>query len=322
MKKLLRTITILIGVFITTIGCQRNKHQDITIEVNGISFVMKYVEGGTFWMGEQNEDPKSVNYDESIIGQTNTVHKVTVSSFYIGETEVTQGLWQAVTGEYPSYFNGNNHVNESMLEMIRLFDTHYSENIGQYDRDSLPVENVSWNDIVEVFLPKLNQLTNLQFRLPTEAEWEFAARGGNYSKGFKYSGSNDLDSVACRIHLIKEDGTKPVKTKKPNELGIYDMTGNVQEWCSDYYFNFNHNSGYILNFNDSIDPVGPTKGNYHIIKGGDYMCSDWNCAVANRKSTYDLKHLYNTKSIDDWLKEESKDKDKNTGFRLVLPIKK
>ena len=163
--------------------------------VNGVSFEMVRVEGGTFHMGATSEQ-KDEAWDRE-----KPVHSVTLSSYYIGKTEVTQALWQAVMGSNPSNFKGSN----------------------------LPVECVCWNDCQE-FIQKLNSLTGRNFRLPTEAEWEFACRGGNNSRGYKYSGSNNLGSVAW--YDDNSGGqTHPVATKAPNELGIYDMSGNVWEWC-------------------------------------------------------------------------------------------
>ena len=157
--------------------------------VNGVSFEMARVEGGTFRMGATSEQEDEADSDET------PVHSVTLSGYYIGKTEVTQALWQAVMGSNPSRFKGSD----------------------------LPVECVSWNDCQE-FIKKLNRLTGRNFRLPTEAEWEFACRGGNNSRGYKYSGSNDIDNVAWYWDNSGEK-THPVGTKAPNELGIYDMSG-------------------------------------------------------------------------------------------------
>ena len=169
-----------------------------TFTANGVSFTMKFVEGGTFQMGATSEQGSDATSAES------PVHSVTLSGYWMGETEVTQELWQAVMGSNPSYFSGTN----------------------------LPVEYVSWNDIVNDFLPKLNNMTGKNFRLPTEAEWEYAARGGK-SGGYKYAGSDDVGSVAW-YYDNSSSKTHTVKTKSPNELGLYDMSGNVWEWCQDW----------------------------------------------------------------------------------------
>ena len=175
--------------------------------VNGVTFNMIRVDGGTFSMGATPEQGERVDYDEK------PVHKVTVDGFYMGETEVTQELWSAVMG--------------------------YNHSLGGHLRQC-PVEHVTWDE-VQLFLEKINSITGQDFRLPTEAEWEFAARGGNKSKGFMYPGSNDVDEVAWYNKdrgsgdLIVSGETHPVKTKKPNELGLYDMSGNAWEWCQDCY---------------------------------------------------------------------------------------
>ena len=170
-----------------------------TYTVNGVSFDMMYVKGGTFTMGEK--ECGSCTLSES---ELEDIHQVSLAhNFYIGKTEVSQSLWKAVMGSNPSFFKGDNK----------------------------PVESVSWDDCKN-FILKLNALTGQQFRLPTEAEWEFAARGGNNSRHYHYSGSNELDDVAW-YHSNSRKTTHDVSTKQPNELGIYDMSGNVWEWCSD-----------------------------------------------------------------------------------------
>lgn len=195
--------------------------------VNGVSFEMVLVEGGTFRMGATSEQEDEAESDEK------PVHSVTLSSYYIGKNEVTQALWQAVMGSNPSCFEGSD----------------------------LPVEDVSWNDCQE-FIQKLNRLTGRNFRLPTEAEWEFACRGGNNSRGYKYSGSNNLGSVAWYVGN-SGDKTHPVGTKAPNELGIYDMSGNVWEWCGDWYANYTSNS--------QTNPKGPQSGSYRVSRGGSWL---------------------------------------------------
>ena len=175
---------------------QERKNQGL-FTANGVTFKMIAVQGGTYTMGAADNDPEAYECEKP-------AHKETVSDFMIGETPVTQDLWQAVMGSNPSNFKGN---------MQR------------------PVEQVSWNDC-QTFIRKLNQLTGQNFRLPSEAEWEYAARGGNRSKGYKYAGSNDVDAVAW-YDDNSGSTTHKVKTKQPNELGIYDMSGNVWEWCQD-----------------------------------------------------------------------------------------
>ena len=160
-------------------------------------------------------------------------HQVTLSSYYIGETEVTQALWTAVMGDNPSWFKG----------------------------DNLPVEQVSWEDC-QTFIGKLNGLTGKRFRLPTEAEWEYAARGGNRSNHTQYSGGSMIDDVAW-YGGNSGNKTHSVKTKKPNELGLYDISGNVWEWCQDWY-------GYYGS-NAQTNPTGPGSGSNRVIRGGSWL---------------------------------------------------
>ena len=198
-----------------------------TFYANGVSFEMVEVRGGTFRMGATSEQGSDAWDDEK------PVHSVTLSEYYIGKTEVTQALWKAVMGSNPSSFKG----------------------------DNLPVECVSWNDCQE-FIRKLNSLTGQKFRLPTEAEWEFACRGGNNSRGYKYSGSNYIDNVAWYDGNSGKK-THPVGTKLPNELGIYDMTGNVWEWCSDWY-------GRKYSSGAQTNPKGPYDGSYRVDRGSSW----------------------------------------------------
>lgn len=214
--------------------------KNTTFEVNGVSFDMIKVEGGTFTMGATSEQGDDAH------GNERPAHQVTLSDYIIGETEVTQELWQAVMGSNPSRFKG----------------------------DNLPVERVSWNDCQE-FIKKLNSLTGLQFRLPTEAEWEYAARGGNKSKGYKYSGSNDFGSVAWYWDN-ESSKTHNVATKAPNELGLYDMSGNVWEWCSDWYGDYSSDS--------QTNPKGPSSGFGRVFRGGSWGSNARCCRVSNRFS--------------------------------------
>ena len=148
-------------------------------------------------------------------------------------------------------------------------------NPSKYKGAKLPVEQVSWNDCQD-FIRKLNAKTGRQFRLPTEAEWEYAARGGRKSLGYKYSGSNAIDDVAWYSETTKDMGTRDVKTKKANELGLYDMSGNVWEWCQDWY-----GEEYYSSSSQSV-PKGPSSGSYRVRRGGCWFYDAWYCRVSNR----------------------------------------
>ena len=215
------------------------ERHDEEFNVNGVTFKMVTVDGGTFTMGATAEQGSDFNANER------PVHDVSLSNYKIGQTEVTQELWQAVMGSNPSNF------------------------IGDLQR---PVDKVSWNDC-QSFITKLNQLTGKSFRLPTEAEWEFAARGGKLSQGYKYSGRNAVDDVAWFVDN-SESTTHPVGAKSPNELGLYDMSGNVFEWCQDWYGNYSGDS--------QINPAGPASGTYRICRGGGWNYSDNYCRVSYR----------------------------------------
>lgn len=215
----------------------------VTCTVGNVQFNMIRVEGGTFMMGATSEQKKR-DKDEK------PVHRVTLSTYYIGETEVTQELWETVMGWNPSDFKGI----------------------------SRPVESVSWNDCQE-FLLKLNQMTGLKFRLPTEAEWEYAARGGSKSRGYQYSGSDKIDNVAW----YTTRGTHDVKTKQPNELGIYDMSGNVNEWCQDLYGNYSVGA--------QTNPAGPFSGFHRVFRGGGWYFDPGSCRVSIRY--YDMPDTRN-----------------------------
>ena len=213
----------------------------ITIPVkDGISIDMVRVEAGTFTMGATPEMKKPYNYEKP-------THSVTLTNdYYIGKYEVTQALWKAVMGNNPSYFKG----------------------------DNLPVEKVSWDDCQE-FISKLNRITGKTFRLPTETEWEYAARGGKKSRGYQYSGSNNLSEVAW----YKENSgykTHAVGTKQANELGIHDMSGNVLEWCQDWYGEYNSSS--------QLNPTGANSGSYRVRRGGCWFDLARYCRSSSRRS--------------------------------------
>ena len=240
---------------------------DLSFTVNGFSFVMKRVEGGEFWMGAhckklgllgKNPDNSIPNYDNDAEKDESPVHQVKLDSYYIGETVVTQALWKAVMGL--SLRQQRDKINPSWL----------MRGEGDYH----PMYYVNRNDCL-LFIDRLKAMTGRKFRLPTEAEWEFAARGGNAGKGYRYSGSNDLDKVAW-FSVNSAVKANPVMTKQPNELGLYDMSGNVWEWCSDFYGHY-----YDLR---QINPSGASeKGEKgYVIRGGGWDVSAPSCRVSKR----------------------------------------
>ena len=220
---------------------------------------MVYVEGGTFMMGatsEQGDDAFDIE---------EPAHRVTLSSFSIGRYEVTQDEWEAVMGSNPSHFKGA----------------------------KCPVETVSWDDC-QNFIRKLNAMTSMKFRLPTEAEWEFAARGGNKSKGYKFSGSNNIDVVAWYLDDINAVGcnykgeTHPVGQKSPNELGLYDMSGNVCEWCEDWKDDYDGSPQ-----TNPKGPHGSVVDSRRVFRGGNWNSLMYDCRVSNRFFGYpDYRRTY------------------------------
>ena len=235
------------------------KEPTLRFEVGDVSFTMVKVPSGTFVMGATAEQ------GEEIYDWEKPKHYVTVSDFYIGQTEVTQALWAAVMDSVPSTFK---------------------------DLPSNPVENVNWEDC-QVFIQRLNRLTGVTFRLPTEAEWEFAARGGTQSKNTKCAGAAKPDEVAWfRDNSLST--THPVGLKKPNELGLYDMNGNVWEWCNDWYGTYSADS--------QINPTGPesSDANLHVIRGGSWAYNALNCRNSVRHG------------------QVSTDRTMNIGLRLAL----
>jgi formylglycine-generating enzyme required for sulfatase activity/predicted Ser/Thr protein kinase len=219
----------------------RDEGGDGTAPIPGPSAIkpeMVLVEGGTFDMGP---DPFSKAWSR---GEARSV-AVTLSAFKIGQYPVTQAQWLAVMGYNPSHFSGC---------------------------DNCPVENVSWNEVQE-FIRKVNQQTGKNYRLPTEAEWEYAARGGNQSKGYRYAGSDDLANVGWfwdNSGIITHD----VGQKQANELGIYDMSGNVWEWCEDWKGAYSSSP--------QTNPKGPSSGSYRVLRGGGWSINAGGCRVSNR----------------------------------------
>lgn len=239
------------GVIVVTAG---DISHDITITQSACqwyeSFEMIDVEGGTFFMGAQRDDPEGQNYDADSYQIEAPVHQVTLSSFAIGKFEVTQEQWMAAMGSNPSNIQG----------------------------DRLPVENVSWEQ-VQSFITLLNEQSGLNYRLLTEAEWEFAARGGNLSKGYTYSGNSVLS--ACGWYYSNSEATThEVGGKIANELGVYDMSGNVREWCSDWF-------GYYTS-SEATDPVGPTEESTKMNRGGSWTTP----AINSRNSYRHTNHIY------------------------------
>lgn len=222
------------SVPILLLAFQSHRPYSLQFSKDPLKHSMVKIQGGSFIMGDVHGE-----YDEI------TTHKVTLSTFLLSETEVTQAQWVAVMGKNPSY--------------------------DQSDLNQ-PVTDVNWFDCQE-FIKKLNLLTGKKYRLPTEAEWEYAARGGKNSHNFIYAGSDNADSVAWNSEFENE---KPhvVGKKSPNELGLYDMSGNVWEWCNDWYA--------LYNDNDQVNPTGPVKGESKVIRGGSWGSSAEYCRATLR----------------------------------------
>lgn len=267
----------LASLFAFPLTLQARHKERLHFELEGVKFDMILVEGGTFTMGATAEQT-GFSADE------HPLHTVQISDYYIGETEVTQELWEAVMGHNRSAFQGN---------------------------PQHPVENISWSETA-VFLTRLNRLCCGNFDLPTEAQWEYAARGGRLTRDLRYAGSDDPDEVAWTgaaeraneghfadtIHLgtIFDDErahTYPVAQKMPNELGLYDMSGNVAEWTTTYYAPYNAKK--VKN------PKGPRTGDAYVIRGGCWYYGPFMSRVTCRQKGYPKWRYI------------------NVGFRLVLP---
>ena len=239
-----------------------------TFTVGNITFKMVYVEGGTFMMGAGEKEKEEADSDEF------PPHQVTLSDYMIGETEVTEGLWKAVMGDAPLPYDGDDH----------------------------PAKKVSWDDC-QLFVSRLSQMTGRPFTLPTEAQWEFAARGGRYTHDFKYAGSDNLDQVGWysvnawdKGKGNPDFGSHPVGSKAPNELGLYDMSGNVWEWCQDSYGRYTDE--------DQTDPQGQPGDmhSYRVNRGGSWDYIATSARSANRRNrTPDFRNF-------------------NLGLRLALPV--
>ena len=223
---------------------------------------MVKVEGGTFTMGATAEQGSDYDSDEL------PTHQVTLSDYYIGKYEVTQQLWEYVMSYSGTCADGSS-MSAYASDVWLGSDPSSSYGVGDY----YPAYYVSYYDIVDIFLPRLNKITGRTYRLPTEAEWEFAARGGKQSKGYKYSGSDNIGVVAW--YTGNSGGkTHQVGTKEPNELGIYDMSGNVWEWCGDWYGSYSSSA--------QTNPTGPSSGSYRVLRGGRWDSNARGCRVSFR----------------------------------------
>ena len=252
------------------VSAQPAQQRELVFTAHGVAFKMIRVDGGTFKMGATPEQGNDAHVWEK------PVHEVTLSSYYIAETQVTQELWQAVMG---TDINSQAQLGTWSKELRGVGKNH-------------PMYYLSWHDSQE-FVKKLNNLTGKTFRLPTEAEWEYAARGGNKSRGYKYAGSNTLDDVAWY------DGnsggiTHPVKQKQANELGLYDMSGNVWEWCQDWCGDYSSSP--------QTNPAGPYDGDGRVLRSGGWGNGARGCRVSGR---------------DGYIPGS---RGSNFGFRLVLPV--
>ena len=239
--------------------------------IRGMIENMTPVEGGTFYMGAQKDSVEYYNYDENATSLESPVHEVTVSSFYINKYEVTQNLWEAVMGETPN--------NEADMQWEDEFGKGYN----------YPAYRISYDE-VETFIVKLNEFTGLNFALPTEAQWEYAARGGANTNYALYAGGDNVIEFAW----IDSNSTKcsEVGIKTPNTLGLYDMSGNVWEMCQDWYYDYTADA--------ATNPVGEAYTGHKVFRGGS-----WNTNAQSARVTARYKQGIHYR-------------DYNTGFRLVI----
>jgi formylglycine-generating enzyme required for sulfatase activity len=256
-----------------------------TFTVNGVSFEMIAVKSGTFTMGATSEQGSDADSDER------PTHSVALSDYYIGKYEVTVAQFREFINETnyrtDADKDGGSYIwNGSSWEKrngVNWKCDASGKMRGSWE-DNHPVIHVSWND-AKAYCEWLSRKTGQSFRLPTEAEWEYAARGGNKSRGYKYSGGSNINDVAWYTSTTNDSGTKPVGTKSPNELGIYDMSGNVWEWCQDWYGDYSSGSQY--------NPSGPSSGSYRVLRGGSWSHDAKYCRVSDRSySTPDLRSRY------------------------------
>jgi len=245
------------GIIVANVVLKLNIKMDREMNLDMDVIEMVFVEGGSFTMGCTDEQGKDCHADEK------PTHRVTLNNFYIGKYLITQGQWKAVMGNNPSYFSKG---------------------------DNYPVDNVSWEDAQE-FIRTLNKITGKNYRLPTEAEWEYAARGGRKSHGYKYSGSNNANNVSWN-ETNSDKSTQPVGTKLPNELGIHDMAGNLWEWCNDW------SAAYS---SAQTNPTGPSSGTYRVLRGG---C--WRSPISDCRNSFRYDII-------------STDRYYSLGFRVVHP---
>jgi formylglycine-generating enzyme required for sulfatase activity len=242
-------------------------NDSIEFKYEGIRFVMKYVAGGAFWMGAQRGNVSGRNYDYNASNSESKVHEVSLRSYYISETVVTQALWKAVMGRAPHLWGVERWTDELSCG------------------DDYPAYYVSWDDC-QLFIKALNEGLGSTFRLPTEAEWEYAARGGRQNAGAFFAGTVWCsENGAQKVHVVK--------VKKPNPLGVFDMSGNVWEWCQDWYGRYHRDK--------QNNPTGPSTGSERVLRGGSFFSTRSDCRVSSRN------HM------------KPSDSGCDIGFRLCLP---